>query len=142
MKVYKFVYVFIFMSIISILPPLVEINIIVNNIVMIVLYTICWVMFFIGKRRFLSLDLSEIKHPIYLNALKKNIKWVRESFIWLLICVTIFFVIAQCLDKLDLSIPFFDYRVFTMLTLLEAIAYYDCNCRGIKRLNNEILELR
>jgi len=52
-----------------------------------------------------------------------------------------FFVIAQCLDKLDLSIPFFDFRVFTVLTLLEAIAYYDCNCRGIIRLNNEILAL-
>jgi len=140
--VYKFVYVFFVIAIISVLPPLVEVNIIVNNILMIVLYAICWVMFFIGKHRFLSLDLSEIKHPIYLNALKKNIKWVRDSFIWLLICVTIFFVIAQCLDKLDLSIPFFDYRVFTMLTLLEAIAYYDCNCRGIKRLNNEILALR
>ena len=135
---YKWTGVIFILVIISVLPPLIGVKIVINNIIMIMIYATCVVLFFRCKNRILSIDLSEVKHPIYLNALSKSIKQVNWSLIWLFVCMTIFFVIDLYLDLFHLSIPLFDFRVFTAINLLLAIEYYDCNYRGIRRLKDEI----
>lgn len=135
---YKWAGVIFILVIISVLPPLIGVKIVINNIIMIMIYATCVVLFFRCKNRILSIDLSEVKHPIYLNALSKSIRQVNWSLIWLFVCMTIFFVIDLYLDLFHLSIPLFDFRVFTAINLLLAIEYYDCNCRGIRRLKDEI----
>lgn len=135
---YKWTGVIFILVIISVLPPLIGVKIVINNIIMIMIYATCVVLFFRCKNRILSIDLSEVKHPIYLNALSKSIRQVNWSLIWLFVCMTIFFVIDLYLDLFHLSIPLFDFRVFTAINLLLAIEYYDCNCRGIRRLKDEI----
>jgi hypothetical protein len=135
---YKWTGVIFILVIISVLPPLIGVKIVINNIIMIMIYATCAVLFFRCKNRILSIDLREVKHPIYLNALSKSIRQVNWSLIWLFVCMTIFFVIDLYLDLFHLSIPLFDFRVFTAINLLLAIEYYDCNCRGIRRLKDEI----
>lgn len=135
---YKWFCVIFIMSIISVASPLLNVKIVINNIIPIILYATCVVLFFMGKRRLLSVDLSKIKHPFYLKALREGLSQVKSAFAWLFVFITICFAIDQCLDKFNLSTSFFDFRIFTTLTLLEAIAYYDCNCRGIQRLKDEI----
>lgn len=135
---YKWTGVIFIMAIISVGPPLLNVKIVINNIITIILYATCVVLFFMGKRRLFSVDLSKIKHPVYLRALRENLGQVKYAFAWLFVFITICFAIDQCLDKFNLSASFFDFRIFTTLTLLEAIAYYDCNCRGIRRLKDEI----
>ena len=135
---YKWAGVIFILVIISVLPPLIGVKIVINNIIMIMIYATCVVLFFRCKNRILSIDLSEVKHPIYLNALSKSIRQVNWSLIWLFVCMTIFFVIDIYLDLFHLSIPLFDFRVFTAINLLLAIEYCDCNCRGIRRLKDEI----
>ena len=73
--------------------------------------------------------------------LRENNRYMNSSFLWLFVCITIFFVIDIFWDNLGLSIQFFDFRVFTVMTLLEAIAYYDCNCCRIRELKRQISEL-
>ena len=136
---YKWVYVFIVMAIISILPTLGDEKFFVNSIIPSILYVICFALFFRGQSLLQSVNLSKIKHPVYLRALMENNRYMKGSSAWLFVCITIFFVIDQCLG--DLSIPFFDFRVFTVMTLLEAIAYYDCNYRHTQKLKNQISEL-
>lgn len=135
---YNWVRVIFIMAIISVAPPLLNVKIVINNIIPIILYATCVVLFFIGKRRLLSVDLSKIKHPFYLRTLRESLSKVKDAFVWLFVFITICFAIDQCLNKFNLSTPFFDFRIFVVLTLLEAIAYYDCNCRGIRRLKDEI----
>lgn len=135
---YNWVRVIFIMAIISVVPQLLNVKIVINNIIPIILYAACVVLFFMGKRRLLSVDLSKIKHPVYLRALRESLGQVKDGFAWLFVFITICFAIDLCLDKLNLSTSLFDFRIFTTLTLLEAIAYYDCNCRGIQRLKDEI----
>lgn len=136
---YKWVYVFFIIAIISVLPTLGDEKFVVNGIVPLILYVICFVLFFRGQSLLQSVDFSKIKHPVYLRKLMENNWYMNGSFSWLFVCITIFFVIDQYLGSL--TIQFFDFRVFTVMTLLEAIVYYDCNCRCIRKLKNQISEL-
>lgn len=138
---YKWVYVFIVMAIISILPTLGDEKFFVNSIIPSILYVICFALFFNGQSLLQSVDLRKIKHPYYLMVLRENNRYMNSSFSWLFVCITIFFVIDIFWDNLGSSIQFFDFRVFTVMTLLEAIAYYDCNCRHTQKLKNQISEL-
>lgn len=138
---YKWVYVFIVMAIISILPTLGDEKFFANSIIPSILYVICFVLFFRGQSLLQSVDFSKIKHPFYLRKLTENNWYMKNSFSWLFVCTTIFFAIDKILDNLGLSIPFFDFRLFTVLTLLDAIYYYDLNSRNIIKLMDQISEL-
>ena len=135
---FKWLRAFIVIALISILTTLGDYKIFINGIVPSILYVICFVLFFRGQFLLQSVDYSKIKHPFYLKALREGLSQVKSAFAWLFVFITICFAIDQCLDKFNLSTSFFDFRIFTTLTLLEAIAYYDCNCRGIQRLKDEI----
>lgn len=135
---YNWVRVIFIMAIISVAPTLLNVKIVINNIIPIILYATCVVLFFMGKRRLFSVDLSKIKHSVYLRTLRESLGQVKDTFDWLFVFITICFAIDLCLDKFNFSTSFFDFRIFITLTLLEAIAYYDCNCRGIRRLKDEI----
>lgn len=136
---YKWVYVFIVMAIISVLPTLGDEKFVVNGIVPLILYVICCVLFFRGQSLLQSVDYSKIKHPVYLRKLMENNRYVNRSFLCLFVFITIFFVIDQYLDSLPIKL--YDFRVFTVMILLEAIVYYDCNCRCIRKFKNQISEL-
>lgn len=137
---YKWVINIIIIAIISAFLSSIGLKIIVNNDVMMTLYTVSGIMFSIGLGLIVSFNLSEIKHPIYLKEIRENIKKVRNSFIFSFICLTVFFVIIQCLDEFDLSFLFFNSKIFVALTLLHSIVYYIYNFLSIQKLNDDILD--
>lgn len=138
---FKWLRAFIVIALISILTTLGDYKIFINGIVPSILYVICFVLFFRGQSLLQSVDYSKIKHPFYLKKLTENNWYMKRSFSWLFVCTTIFFAIDKILDNLGLSIQFFDFRLFTVLTLLEAIFYYDLNSRNIIKLMDQISEL-
>ena len=139
-KMYKWVINIIVIAIISVLISLSGLKITVNEAVMMTLYTVSGIMFSIGLGLIVSFNLTEVKNPIYLSKIRKNIKRVRDSFICYFICLTILFVIIQCLDDLRFSFLFFNFRVFVAITLLHSIIYYIHNFLLIQELNDDILD--
>lgn len=137
---YKWVINIIVIAIISVLISLSGLKITVNEAVMMTLYTVSGIMFSIGLGLIVSFNLTEVKNPIYLSKIRKNIKRVRDSFICYFICLTILFVIIQCLDDLRFSFLFFNFRVFVAITLLHSIIYYIHNFLLIQELNDDILD--
>ena len=139
-KLYKWVINIIVIAIISVLISLSGLKITVNEAVMMTLYTVSGIMFSIGLGLIVSFNLTEVKNPIYLSKIRKNIKRVRDAFICYFICLTILFVIIQCLDDLKFSFLFFNFRVFVAITLLHSIIYYIHNFLLIQELNDDILD--
>ncbi|MBI0028543.1 MULTISPECIES: hypothetical protein [unclassified Gilliamella] len=139
-KMYKWVINIIVIAIISVLISLSGLKITVNEAVMMTLYTVSGIMFSIGLGLIVSFNLTEVKNPIYLSKIRKNIKRVRDAFICYFICLTILFVIIQCLDDLRFSFLFFNFRVFVAITLLHSIIYYIHNFLLIQELNDDILD--
>lgn len=137
---YKWVINIIIIAIISAFLSSIELKIIVNNDVMMTLYTVSGIMFSIGLGLIVSFNLSEVKNSTYLKEIRENIKKVRNSFIFSFICLTVFFVIIQCLDEFDLSFLFFNSKIFVALTLLHSIFYYIYNFLLIQELNDDILD--
>ncbi|MBI0035255.1 hypothetical protein H3S88_06215 [Gilliamella sp. B14448G11] len=137
---YKWVINIIVIAIISVLISLSGLKITVNEAVMMTLYTVSGIMFSIGLGLIVSFNLTEVKNPIYLSKIRKNIKRVRDAFICYFICLTILFVIIQCLDDLRFSFLFFNFRVFVAITLLHSIIYYIHNFLLIQELNDDILD--
>lgn len=137
---YKWVANILIIAIISALLSLAKVKIIVNNDVMMTLYTVSGIMFSIGLGLVVSFNLSEVKNPNYLRKIRINIKKVRDSFICSFICLTIFFVIIQCLDEFNLFFLFFNSRIFVAMTLLHSIVYYIYNFLSIQKLNDDILD--
>lgn len=103
-------------------------------------YTVAGIMFSIGMSLSVTSNTSGVRNKAIRNRIRKNMKQVRNYFIYHFMLTSLFYVVY--LYKPTIDILLFKYRidVLTLVLLVVSIIYYIVNFIAIQRLNEQIEE--
>ena len=119
-----------------------------NNALLSTLYTVCGIMFSIGLSLIVTFNLSNIRNKNYLNTIKNNLKYIRNSFMWYFAIATLAFISENYLPAENLNLYIFQtakgiqlswWFIFFVL-ILFAIFYFIVNFIALQKLNADIYD--
>lgn len=112
----------------------------VNNTTLNTLYTVAGIMFSIGMSLSVTSNTSGVRNKTIRNRIRKNMKQVRNFFIYHFLLTSLFYIIY--LYKETINIKAFTYKidVLALVLIIMSIIYYIVNFIAIQRLNEQIEE--
>ena len=112
----------------------------VNNTTLNTLYTVAGIMFSIGMSLSVTSNTSGVRNKTIRNRIRKNMKQVRNFFIYHFLLTSLFYIIY--LYKETINIKAFTYKidVLALVLIIMSIIYYIVNFIAIQRLNLQIEE--
>ncbi len=112
----------------------------VNNTTLNTLYTVAGIMFSIGMSLSVTSNTSGVRNKTIRNRIRKNMKQVRNFFIYHFLSTSLFYIIY--LYKETINIKAFTYKidVLALVLIIMSIIYYIVNFIAIQRLNEQIEE--
>lgn len=112
----------------------------VNNTTLNTLYTVAGIMFSIGMSLSVTSNTSGVRNKTIRNRIRKNMKQVRNFFIYHFLLTSLFYIIY--LYKETINIKAFTYKidVLALVIIIMSIIYYIVNFIAIQRLNEQIEE--
>ena len=112
----------------------------VNNTTLNTLYTVAGIMFSIGMSLSVTSNTSGVRNKTIRNRIRKNMKQVRNFFIYHFLLTSLFYIIY--LYKETINIRAFTYKidVLALVLIIMSIIYYIVNFIAIQRLNEQIEE--
>lgn len=121
-------------------------NIIISNDVLSTFYTVSGIMFSIGMSLTIISNTTGVRNHSIRLRIRKNIKKVRDYFIWCFSIVSIIFVIRTIIIGIEIGRNPISAIVksyiswLTLLYILYSIYYFIFNFIAIQHLNEEIEE--
>ena len=112
----------------------------VNNTTLNTLYTVAGIMCSIGMSLSVTSNTSGVRNKTIRNRIRKNMKQVRNFFIYHFLLTSLFYIIY--LYKETINIKAFTYKidVLALVLIIMSIIYYIVNFIAIQRLNEQIEE--
>ena len=112
----------------------------VNNTTLNTLYTVAGIMFSIGMSLSVTSNTSGVRNKTIRNRIRKNMKQVRNFFIYHFLLTSLFYIIY--LYKETINIKAFTYKidVLALVLIIMSIIYNIVNFIAIQRLNEQIEE--
>ncbi len=119
-----------------------------NNALLSTLYTVCGIMFSIGISLIVTFNLSNIRNKNYLTIIRRNLTYIRNSFMWHFTIATLAFVGESYLPVENLNLYVFQtkngiqlnwWTIFFVL-ILFAIIYFIMNFLALQRLTTDIYD--
>lgn len=112
-------------------------------------YTVSGIMFSIGIGLVVTFNLQGIKNKSYIDEIRKNLNYVRNSYIQYFSLTTICFIIDNYLrtENIDTTLKFsnkfslpFNVQLFFFMIILYSIGYFIVNFLELQKLNNDIFD--
>lgn len=138
-QVYKLVILFIFSTILAIFIPY------GSNIGFLgSIYGVSGILFSIGISLIVTFSLQGIKTKTYIQKLRKQLKYVRNTFILYFTISTIIYILSLHITKpvkfhilIDLEFSFF---VFASTSILFSVIYFIVNFISVQNLKDEVFD--
>lgn len=110
-----------------------------------IIYTVSGILFSVGMGLVTTFNMGSVKNPIYRSEIKKSITRVRNSFFFYFVFSTSTFILNSIdiylFFSMELINKYFNFSVFTLVTIIISIFYFVTNFTAIQSLNQEIEDL-
>lgn len=119
-----------------------------NSDLLSTLYTVCGIMFSIGLSLIVTFNLSNIRNKNYLTKIKRNLRYIRNSFMWYFTIATFAFIGESYLPTENLNLYVFQTNKGVLLSwwsiflvaILFAIIYFIINFLALQKLSTDIYD--
>jgi len=110
------------------------------------IYTVTGIIFSIGLSLIVTFSFHGLKNKAYINHLRKNLFYIRQSFIVYFSIATICYILDKYIGKECFFKTFFNYdiklsfSILFCLLIFYAIIYFIVNLLAIQKLNNDLFD--
>lgn len=113
------------------------------------IFTIAGIMFAVGMGLIVTFNPNGVKNKNFVLELRNNIKGVRNSFLWHITLLTIYYILNQYVtgDRYELSFDCrvvnvsFSFSIFLCLMMIYSSIFFVVNFLEIQKLNNDIFDV-
>ena len=112
----------------------------VNNTTLNTLYTVAGIMFSIGMSLSVTSNTSGVRNKTIRNRIRKNMKQVRNFFIYHFLLTSLFYIIYLYKETINIKAFTYIIDVLALVLIIMSIIYYIVNFIAIQRLNEQIEE--
>lgn len=112
----------------------------VNNTTLNTLYTVAGIMFSIGMSLSVTSNTSGVRNKTIRNRIRKNMKQVRNFFIYHFLLTSLFYIIYLYKETINIKAFTYKINVLALVLIIMSIIYYIVNFIAIQRLNEQIEE--
>lgn len=110
------------------------------------IYTVTGIIFSIGLSLIVTFSLHGLKNKSYINHLRKNLFYIRQSFIVYFSIATLCYILDKYIGKEFFSKTIFNhdvkfsFSILFCLLIFYAIIYFIVNLLAIQKLNNDLFD--